>query len=366
MLFWLFCSVPLSAPLRIRRVAAKIYHLGGLHSGCALAAFLWFILFAGMLTRQFAVDVSEPEIVRAPAVLVLTYTILTLLVTIIMLTIPRFRSKYHNSFEAVHRFGGWSILALFWVNLVLLADAGRKLKPGGSLAKAVRADPSFWLLLIITLSIIYPWLHLRKVKVDTVVLSDHAARMDFTYHTAGIGHSIRISDRPLKEWHSFAAFSKPDRHGFSIVVSNAGDWTKHQISHPPSRIWVRGVPASGVLRVATLFRRIVLVATGSGIGPCLSVLYSAKVPCRVLWSTPHPSETYGDEIIDAVRAADSAAVIHNTRTMGKPDMVALTYKLYVESEAEAVVVISNPALTKQVVYGMESRGAPAFGPIWDS
>ena len=34
--------------------------------------------------------------------------------------------------------------------------------------------------------------------------------------------------------------------------------------------------------------------------------------------------------------------------------------------AEAVVVISNQPLTDKVVYGMMSRGIPAFGAIWDS
>ena len=34
--------------------------------------------------------------------------------------------------------------------------------------------------------------------------------------------------------------------------------------------------------------------------------------------------------------------------------------------AEAVIVISNQKLTREVVYGMESRGISAYGAIWDS
>ena len=37
-----------------------------------------------------------------------------------------------------------------------------------------------------------------------------------------------------------------------------------------------------------------------------------------------------------------------------------------EFDAEAVIVISNKKLTWQVVYGLESRGIPAYGAIWDS
>jgi len=47
-------------------------------------------------------------------------------------------------------------------------------------------------------------------------------------------------------------------------------------------------------------------------------------------------------------------------------MVKLTYKLVREFVAEAVVIISNPTLTYKVVYGLNSRGIPAFGAIWDS
>ena len=47
-------------------------------------------------------------------------------------------------------------------------------------------------------------------------------------------------------------------------------------------------------------------------------------------------------------------------------MVKMTYQLVREFRAEAVCVISNQKLTRKIVYGMNSRGVPAFGPIWDS
>jgi hypothetical protein len=47
-------------------------------------------------------------------------------------------------------------------------------------------------------------------------------------------------------------------------------------------------------------------------------------------------------------------------------MVKLTWRLVQEFEAEAVVIISNQPLTEKVVYGMTSRGIPAYGAIWDS
>ncbi len=31
-----------------------------------------------------------------------------------------------------------------------------------------------------------------------------------------------------------------------------------------------------------------------------------------------------------------------------------------------MICVSNRDVTRQVVHGMEQRGIPAFGPIWDS
>ena len=43
-------------------------------------------------------------------------------------------------------------------------------------------------------------------------------------------------------------------------------------------------------------------------------------------------------------------------------MLPLVFRLYREFEAEAVAVISNPLMTKKLVWECESRGIPAFGP----
>ncbi len=47
-------------------------------------------------------------------------------------------------------------------------------------------------------------------------------------------------------------------------------------------------------------------------------------------------------------------------------MVKLAYAAYKKFDAEAVICISNQKLTKEVVFGLESRGIPAYGAIWDS
>jgi hypothetical protein len=289
--------------------------------------------------------------------------ILVLLFSIIITAYPAVRKHFHDRFELTHRFAGWTALGLFWIQSILTADATRA---NVALGQTLVQSPGFWFLIVATSSIILPWLTLRRVAVRADVLSDHAVRLYFDYTTPVIGAGVRLSRSPLVEWHAFAAIPKPDEKGFSLLVSKAGDWTTHMIESPPTSIWVRGVPACGVIRIATLFKGIVLVATGSGIGPCLPLIYARNVPARVIWSTPNPEQTFGQEIITAIKTADKGAIIHDTKTGGRPDLVPLSYRLYKESGAEAVCVISNQKVTQMLVYAMESRGIPAFGAIFDS
>lgn len=353
-LFSIATAIPTSTPMWIRRNAAKVYHIGGLHSGCAVASTVWFVIFT------IATTLHDPH----PAILAISYMIVVLMISIIGFAHPNMRQRYHDRFELIHRFAGWSALALFWAQIVVVANSRRGAQPLGS---ALIQSPGFWLLVIATSSIILPWLNLRKVSVRSEVLSNHAVRLHFTYQKPPIvGTAIRLSERPLIEWHAFATIAKPNEKEFSVLVSNAGDWTNRQIQTAPTKLWVKGVPACGVLRIAPLFKSLVLVATGSGIGPCLPVIYAAKIPLRIFWSTPHPEQNFGPEIIEAIYKADPNAVIWNTKTMGRPDMVQSTYSIMKESNAEAIAIISNKKLTQMVVYAMESRGLPAFGAIFDS
>ena len=362
-LYNIFCWTPLWMPLRFRRVVSKLYHFGGVHSGCAVSATAWFILYSALVTKGYA-DGDFDE----PAIIAITYILLVLFLALCIFAIPKFRIFSHNTFEAVHRFGGWTAVALFWVEILLVLHA-ESANPGtDSFGLLVVRAPAFWFLLIVTFFIILPWIRLRKVEAFPEVLSKHAVRIRFQYSYKNIGNVIglRITHNPMKDWHAFATIPDADGSSFSLIVSDNGDWTKRQIMEPAHSYWVRGIPVTGVLRMATVFRRIVLVTTGSGIGPCLSFLTSHPIPCRLLWSTPNPVQTYGENVMRAVAKADPDAMIIDTRASGRPDVVALTYHLYLETKAESVFVISNPYLTSKLVYGLESRGIPAYGPIWDS
>ncbi|KAI0755006.1 nonribosomal peptide synthetase 12 [Daedaleopsis nitida] len=357
--FTIATSVPITWPLAIRRVAGRVYHIGGLHSGCAISGLVWLILFTAQATREL-LNRQQTSV----ATVAITYFILTLLIGIVLFAYPKVRSTHHDAFERTHRFLGWTATALVWCQVILLTNDYRA--PDETLGHALVHAPPFWLVTVMTGSIILPWLRLRKIPVRAEVLSKHAVRLYFDYVTPHPGHFTRISDSPLMEWHGFATISEPGKTGYSLVVSRAGDWTGKMIDTPPKELWVRGVPCYGVLKIAPLFRRVVFVATGSGIGPCAPVILAQRVPIRLLWTSPNVRQTFGDKFVDSILAASPGAVVYDTRAHGKPDMVKLTYRLVKEFDAEAVCIISNQKLTQKVVYGMTSRGIPAFGAIWDS
>jgi len=363
LLFKICWFVPFWAPLRLRRSLAKIYEYGGLHSGAAVCSVLWFTLLAGILTWEFVtIRIADPLII------LWSFVVVGVLWTMLITAYPTFRASRHNTFENIHRFGGWAVLVIFWPELWLFTRAlghqAGPASPGAVLTKL----PAFWLLMASCFHVALPWMRLRRLKIqpERLGVGVHAIRIHLSEKVPNCV-VYRIADTPLKEWHSFACIPERDGNGGSLIVSNAGDWTRRAINNPKKWYYTRGIPTVGVLCMAQLFRKVIIVTTGSGIGPCLGTMMNIPATkCRVLWSAPEPRHTFGDEICDRVLEVDPEAVVIDTHAVGRKDLVALAYKLYAEERAEAIFCVSNKALSKHLVYEMESRGVPAFGPIWDS
>lgn len=339
--FRLATWAPTTWPLKIRWTLGKVYHFGGLHVGGALAGAGWFLALT--LTSTFTGAGGLPTLVG--------WTLIALLAVIVATALPPFRSRHHDHFEKIHRFGGWSALALFWAHTLL----------------STPQPVPITVLAVVTFSVALPWLRLRKVDVRLERPSPHVVLARFDHgETPFAGSSTAISRSPLKEWHSFANVPAPGEPGFRLTISRAGDWTGSFIDDLPAKVWVKGITTAGVANIETLFTKVVYVATGSGIGPCLPHLLAAEVPSRLVWATRDPRATYGAALVDEILAVQPHALVWDTSRHGKPDMVRLAYEAYRDFDAEAVICISNKKLTWQVVHGLERRGIPAYGAIWDS
>ena len=360
-LAWLVTRPPTSWPLRVRWALGKYYHFGGLHVGSAVAGTLWYLALVVSMVRDAVAGVGE----ASHADIVLGTTIATTFTVMVVMALPRLRAAQHDRFEMTHRFCGWAALVLVWINTMLFVDGGRGDRSFGS---ALLTAPAFWLVVLSALLAVWPWLLLRRVRVGCERPSSHAVilRLDHGVRPA-IGTTRPISRRPFAGWHHFANVpAAPGATGYRMLVSRAGDWTSDLIDEPPTHVWVRGIPTVGVANVRKLFTKVVMVATGSGIGPVLGHLLDTSVPSRLVWVTKNPRLTYGEAFVDEIEAAQPDALIWDTGALGKPDVLQLAHAAYVESGAEAVICVSNRTVTWQVVHGLETRGIPAFGPIWDS
>jgi hypothetical protein len=331
-----------SWPLWVRWTVSKVHHIGGIHAGAALAGTVWFAAFTGDLLTGPADGTTRG----------LALALVALTVIVCAGAAPPVRARAHNVFENTHRFGGWTAVGVFWALTVHTHSAG---------------DWQVWLLAVLTASIVSPWLRLRRVPVTVERPSAHAAIVSLGGRTPSTAAAVGISRSPLREWHAFAAVTSAGRPGYRLLVSRAGDWTGRFIDDPPSHVWVRGIPVSAPMaKVSVLYERVVYVVTGSGIGPCLGQILAARVPSQLVWSTRAPRATYGDALVDEVRAAQPDALIWDTTERGKPDLAQLALQAVRDFGAEAVFVVSNKPTTTRLVDALERRGIPAFGPIWDS
>jgi hypothetical protein len=347
-LAWLVTRPPTSWPLRVRWALGKYYHFGGLHVGAAVAGTMWYLILVVSMIRDAVAGVGAASSGR----MLLGMTIATTFTVMVVMALPRLRAAQHDRFEVTHRFCGWAALVLVWANTMLFAD--------GELA--------FWLVALSVVMAVWPWLLLRRVPVTVERPSSHAVilRLDHGVPPA-VGTTRPISRSPLVGWHHFANVpAAPGVAGYRMLVSRAGDWTSEFIDEPPTHVWVRGIPTVGVANVRKLLTKVVIVATGSGIGPVLGHLLDTSVPSRLVWVTKNPRLTYGEAFVDEIEAAQPDALIWDTGSSGKPDVLRLAHDAYVESGAEAVICVSNRTVTREVVHGLERCGIPAFGPIWDS
>lgn len=92
---------------------------------------------------------------------------------------------------------------------------------------------------------------------------------------------------------------------------------------------MKGLPTLGVVHISLLFKPVVVVATGSGIGPCLSFLQMhRRWPVRIVWSARFPEVTYGTSVVESVLKSDKDAIIIDTKKTGTPDLTGIVYASY--------------------------------------
>ncbi|XP_047057180.1 adenylate-forming reductase 06235-like [Lolium rigidum] len=342
-------------------VTAILQSLGGVHSGCGVSSLAWLVY---ALVRALEDNQVTPREIMGVA-----SAILALLALSCLAAFPLVRHLHHNVFERTHRFAGWTALALLWVFVVLSAGYDSTTRSYSRLTVATLAKrQELWLAAAITFFTFLPWLSVRRVPVTITAPSTHASIITFQ---GGVKAGLlgRISRSPLSEWHAFGIISD-DRDTHSMLAGAVGDFTRGLVSDPPSHLWVRRVHFAGLPYLISMYQRVTMVATGSGICVFLSfVMQPSSAEVSVVWVAKGIDANYGDEMSAIVANSKMLAgrvIVHDTATMGRPNVAELAVGAARRWNAEAVIVTSNPEGSRDVVSGCKKAGIPAFGPIWDS
>ncbi|KAA0052631.1 hypothetical protein IC582_017839 [Cucumis melo] len=361
-LFWLAVTVLGRSwvPLALKTaVTSLLQSLGGVHSGCGVSSIAWLV-YSLVLTLTDPLKRSTPIIAVASA-------ILALLCLSSLAAFPLVRHLHHNVFERIHRFAGWTALALLWAFLILtltydpITNSHNK-----HLVSRLFQTQEFWFTTAITFLIILPWVTVRRVPVRISAPSGHASIIKFS---GGVKPGLlgRISPSPLSEWHAFGIISDGEKEHM-MLAGAVGDFTKSLVSNPPSHLWVRGVHFAGLPYLVNMYERALVVATGSGICVFLSfLLQRSRADVYLVWVAKGIEENFGKEIKGMVNGYPKEKVIlHDTAVLGRPNVAELTVKAAGEWKTEVVIVTSNPEGSRDVVNACKSSGIAAFGPIWDS
>ena len=335
------------------RLHQLTYHLGQLHRAMAIAGVAWLAV---------AVTLAVPS---SPVARAASAGVLVILTVMACTARDRVRQSQHNRFESVHRFGGWAALGILAV--IVPVEAARSLPPGSSLAGLVR-QPSVLLLAALVMLVAHPWLGVRRLPAEFLAVTSEVIVVALPGRRL-LGEFVRVS-REGHEWHSFAVATAgqegPGR--YCLVIRRAGDWTERlarDVEHgrAPASLWVRRMRGYGFMYHAQAYRRVLMVATGAGIGPVLPYLLSrSPVQFECLWIGRCHRAAMGTDLVDRVLASGSVTLIDTSR--GRPDVGACVAD--VAHRFDAVFVVSNDVVRDAVARACESLGVPWYGPTFDS
>ena len=359
---WLATRPPVTWPVKVRWTLAKFYHFGGLHVGFALAGTVWYLAFVAMLIYGFAAGKGGVGV----AVVAVSLVAASLIVVIVVMARPSSRTKRHDSFEATHRFLGWAVLVLVWVNTIVFTAS----RAHGSATSALLTSPAFWLLVITACGTAWPWLLLRKVPVTVERPSSHLAILHLDQDlTPAARHDPRdqpqpaVRMAPVRERPGRGRVRRPRVPDDRLPGRRLDGRADRQPTR--ARLGPRHPDRRAHGRQETLLK---------GRDPRHRQRHRARDRAPALrrdaLTTGLDDPRSGPDLRRSARreilTAQPDAIIWDTDELGRPDVLRLAYRAYITSGAEAVICVSNKTLTWQVVHGLEQRGIPAFGPVWDS
>ena len=331
-----------------------VHCIGGLHVSSTVCAFLWLLISLAFEAHHLAVRITGS-------------VILVFIITLSLTAMPIVRRRFHNTFERVHRYAGWTCLLVLVAHVVCLQlEKFSKFEP-----RALFNVPVIILVLIISI-IFLPWLCVRKVSVQFHQPSKDLTVVTFPEALYPYGSITRVSFDG-HEWHAFAiALTDPCSNQHSILVAAVGDWTKtlaenYRASKLPDEIWIRRIKGLGFMYSIHAYRKVLIVCTGSGIAPALPYVKDPlpTTHTHLLWIAKQHEQTYGEYIWDLVQKLTPHVTLHDTAIHGRPG-AQLVEEYFYKTDAQAVFVVSNEKFTREVTNELWKKNIPCFGALFDS
>ncbi|KAG8750744.1 hypothetical protein FRC11_010093 [Ceratobasidium sp. 423] len=336
--------------------SSVLQHLGGIHSGCSVAAIGWLVYNLAELFKNRATV--------APAVLAMGVIVLVTITFTSIAAIPWIRNTHHNVFERNHRFLGWLSVIVTWVYIII--DNGyRNSRTWGTHSYGFAHRQELWLSVFMALAVILPWTYTRKVPVHIETPSPKVAIIRFE---RGMQQGLlgRISRTAIWEYHTFGIVSASPYSAYHYMICGVqGDFTRKLVADRPTHLWTREVKFAGVGNTSTLYKRGIRICTGTGIGAALSTCLQSD-QWFLIWIGSDADATLGPTIMGLIeRGVGHRAIMWDTKKFGRPNTMELLAETFALWKAEVVFITSNWQGNEEMMQGCKMRGIPAFGTLWD-
>lgn len=345
-------------------LTAFLQHLGGVHSGAATSGVVWLIY---AVLRIFQDHRSNHLVLLAMGAIVVLF-----ISTSAISALPVIRERHHNVFEHHHRFAGWLGLLSTWT-FVMLTIGQVKVETEDAIrwhfqGSVLLHSQQFWFTLFVTILIFAPWFTVRKVPVEVTTPSPRVAIVKFD---RGIQQGLlgRVSRDGLREYHAFGIISEGIESGCHYMIVGAqGDWTRRLVNDPPKYLYTREMKFAGLPYLAHLYKRGIMICTGSGIGAVLSTCLQLD-NWFLIWIGSGFEETFGGLLLDMIsrKIPPSRRILFDTKKEGRrPDTVKMLNGIYTSFSAEVVIITSNPQGNAELMQACKESNMNSFGPLWDS
>ncbi|RXW15872.1 hypothetical protein EST38_g9985 [Candolleomyces aberdarensis] len=347
-----------------------LQHLGGIHSGCALAGVAW-------LLYKVVYNFTHMKISHDAVLIMGVFTNIAVMVSALS-AFPWVRNNHHNVFERHHRFVGWIGLIFTWVFVILGNTYEPSTRTWNLDGRDLVRQQDFWFTVGMTVFVALPWFFVREVPVDIELPSSKVAIIRFK---RGMQQGLlgRISRSSIMEYHAFGIVSEGPKAEYHYMIAGVqGDFTRSLVEDPPKTLWTRELKFAGVSNTSTLYKRGIRVCTGTGIGAALSTCLQSKnwyVVAALYTSSgadclqgSNQEKTFGPTISGLIykHIEPERLMLWDSKARGgRPDTMKIIKEAYEYWNAEVVLITSNWIGNEEMTQGCKEAGIPCFGTLWD-